>query len=107
MQVQCQILSEDERHLIHQESLRILGEIGVQFHSPKARQILEKNGAQVDREIENRPYPGRAGPAGVDNCSEILHTGSQAAGKGFRIAFDQERLCAGQRRHLHPGFQNR
>ena len=52
MQVNCQILSDDERHLIHQESLRILEEIGVQIHSQKARQILERNGAQVDHDTK-------------------------------------------------------
>jgi trimethylamine--corrinoid protein Co-methyltransferase len=50
MQLQNQFLSEDEKHLIHQESLRILSEVGAQFHSGKARQILKKNGAKVDDE---------------------------------------------------------
>ena len=48
MRVQCQILSEAEKQIIHRESLRILVRVGVLFHSQKARQILEKNGAQVD-----------------------------------------------------------
>ncbi len=48
MQLQCQVLSEDEKHLIHQESLRILQEVGAQFHSQTARQILKNHGAQVD-----------------------------------------------------------
>jgi trimethylamine--corrinoid protein Co-methyltransferase len=48
MQLQCQILSEDEQQIIHQQSIRILNEVGAQFHSTKARQILKKHGAQVD-----------------------------------------------------------
>lgn len=52
MRVQCQILSEDEKQIIHKESIRILERVGVLFHSRKARQILEKNGAKVDRETE-------------------------------------------------------
>jgi trimethylamine--corrinoid protein Co-methyltransferase len=48
MQVQCQILTETEKQIIHEKSLRILDEIGVMFHSQKARQILKKNGAKVD-----------------------------------------------------------
>jgi len=52
MQFQSQILSEDEKQLIHQESLRILNEVGAQFHSQKARQILKKNGAKVDDETK-------------------------------------------------------
>lgn len=52
MQVQSQILSEDEKQLIHQESLRILSEVGAQFHSQKAREILKKHGAKVDDETK-------------------------------------------------------
>ena len=48
MQVQCQILSESEKQVIHEKSLRILAEIGVLFHSQKARQILKRFGAKVD-----------------------------------------------------------
>jgi trimethylamine--corrinoid protein Co-methyltransferase len=52
MRVQCQILSEDEKHLIHKESIRILGQVGVLFHSRRACRILEGNGAKVDWETK-------------------------------------------------------
>ena len=48
MQVNCQILSEDEKQAIHEKSIRILHEIGVLFHSQKARQILKRHGAKED-----------------------------------------------------------
>ena len=48
MKVQCQILSETEKQLIHEQSLRILSEVGVALHSQKARAILKKHGAKVD-----------------------------------------------------------
>lgn len=48
MKVQCQILSETEKQLIHEQSLRILSEVGVALHSQKARAILKKHGAQID-----------------------------------------------------------
>jgi len=50
MQAQYQILSEDEKQLIHKESIRILEQVGAQFHSEKARQILKSHGAKVDNE---------------------------------------------------------
>jgi trimethylamine--corrinoid protein Co-methyltransferase len=50
MPVQCQILSDDEKRIIHAESIRILEQVGTLFHSQKACQILEKIGAQVDKE---------------------------------------------------------
>ena len=52
MQVQCQILSEAEKQIIHKESIRILEGVGVLFHSQKARQILERHGAKVDSETK-------------------------------------------------------
>jgi trimethylamine--corrinoid protein Co-methyltransferase len=48
MRVQCQILSEDERQKIHDESLKILQEIGVKFLSKRALKIMNDNGAKVD-----------------------------------------------------------
>jgi trimethylamine--corrinoid protein Co-methyltransferase len=48
MQVQCQILTEIEKQVIHEKSLLILNEIGVLFHSQKGRNILKKHGAKVD-----------------------------------------------------------
>ncbi len=44
----AQLLSEDERNLIHRESLKILSDVGVKFHSPKALDILKRNGAKID-----------------------------------------------------------
>ena len=52
MQMQNQILSTDEKQIIHQESLRILQEVGAQFHSKKARNILKQHGAKVDEETK-------------------------------------------------------
>ena len=50
MFAQSQFLSEDGLQIIHNESIRILEEVGALFHSKKALNILEKNGATVDRE---------------------------------------------------------
>jgi len=50
MRVQCQILSDDERQRIHEESLRILEQVGVKFLSQRALKIMNDNGAKVDRD---------------------------------------------------------
>lgn len=50
MRVQCQVLSEDERRKVHEESIRILGEIGVRFMSDRALKIMNDNGAKIDKE---------------------------------------------------------
>jgi trimethylamine--corrinoid protein Co-methyltransferase len=48
MQFQSQIVSEAEKKQIHTETLRILGEAGVKYHSQQALRLLEANGARVD-----------------------------------------------------------
>ena len=50
MQSTCQFLSESEQERVHEESLKILQEVGALFHSDRALKILEKNGANVDKE---------------------------------------------------------
>jgi trimethylamine--corrinoid protein Co-methyltransferase len=50
MQFQGQLLSEGEKEKIHRETLRILSEAGVLYHSGKALRLLERNGARVDWE---------------------------------------------------------
>ena len=52
MQLQTKILSDAEKEKIHEETLRILWEAGVKFHSQKALGLLESNGAHVDYETK-------------------------------------------------------
>jgi trimethylamine--corrinoid protein Co-methyltransferase len=58
MKLSCQFLSEDEKHRIHDDSLRILSQIGVAFPSEKALKILADNGAVVDRDERVAKLPG-------------------------------------------------
>src|SRR3972149_6754485 len=48
MRFHSQLLTDSEKEQIHKETLRILGETGVLFHSEKALRLLEANGARVD-----------------------------------------------------------
>ncbi len=52
MKFQGQILSEAEKEQIHKETLRILSQAGVKYHSRKALGLLEANGARVDHEAK-------------------------------------------------------
>ena len=57
MRFQSQLLSENEKQQVHKETLRILFEAGILFHSEKALKLLEMNGARVDwdRKIAHIP----------------------------------------------------
>jgi len=48
MRFKSQLLSDEEKQQVHQETLRILDEAGVLYHSEKALKLLETNGARVD-----------------------------------------------------------
>lgn len=48
MKFTAQFLSEDEQRHIHEDTLRILAEVGVKFHGERALPLLRKEGAKVD-----------------------------------------------------------
>jgi len=50
MHLKAQLLNEEEQDRVHQQSLRILSEVGVRFHGAKALPLLKANGARVDEQ---------------------------------------------------------
>ncbi len=48
MRTQSSYLSATEQERIHSDSLRILAEVGIRFHSPRARKLLGSHSARVD-----------------------------------------------------------
>ncbi|MCX8063222.1 MAG: trimethylamine methyltransferase family protein, partial [Anaerolineales bacterium] len=50
MRLSTQILNIEEQQRIHQQSLRILAEVGVRFHGERALPLLRANGAKVDED---------------------------------------------------------
>ncbi|MEK6193583.1 MAG: trimethylamine methyltransferase family protein [Deltaproteobacteria bacterium] len=57
MQTASQFLSSEEQHIIHDDSLKILREVGAFFHSDRALDILAKNGADVDKDSKIARIP--------------------------------------------------
>ena len=57
MITQSQFLSPKEQQVIHEDSLKILSEVGALFHSDRALDILAKSGAQVDRDSKIARIP--------------------------------------------------
>jgi len=51
------VFSEEEEVEVHAQSLRILSEIGLKFHSEETWPILEQNGCRVDRETGMVRFP--------------------------------------------------
>jgi len=57
MKTTIQVLSEDERNQIHERSLKILENTGMQVETEKGRKILRKAGAQVDENTKIVRFP--------------------------------------------------
>ncbi|MBW2177115.1 MAG: trimethylamine methyltransferase family protein [Deltaproteobacteria bacterium] len=57
MQTASQFLSSEEQQIIHDDSLKILREVGTLFHSDRALDILAKNGADVDKDSKIARIP--------------------------------------------------
>jgi len=78
MFTQAQVLSPEEQQIIHNESIRILEEVGALFHSKKALDILEKNGARVDQANNIAKIPG-------EMVNEALKTAPKSFVCGARV----------------------
>jgi len=85
MQVRCQILSETEKEVIHEKSLRILGEIGNLFHSKKARQILKQHGAKVDDESRIVRIPEELIRQALDSAPKSFTLGARLPENDFKL----------------------
>ena len=46
----AQFLSQEDQERIHRDTLKILWEVGIKFHSDKALDMLKRNGAKIDRD---------------------------------------------------------
>jgi len=89
MQVQCQILSEDEKQIVHYESIRILEQIGVLFHSQTARQILKKHGARVNDETGITRIPEELVRQALDSAPGEFALGARNLERDFKLPSQQ------------------
>jgi trimethylamine---corrinoid protein Co-methyltransferase len=55
--VKLELLSQDDVRQIHEATLDIIENVGVKFHSQNALDVLEANGASVDRETTVATIP--------------------------------------------------
>ena len=85
MLTQAQFLSPDEQQIIHDESIRILEEVGALFHSKKALGILAKNGAKVDHESGIARIPAEMVNHALETAPKSFICGARAAEKDFAL----------------------
>jgi trimethylamine--corrinoid protein Co-methyltransferase len=81
----AQFLSEEEQQIIHTESIRILEEVGVLYHSQKALDILEKNGAKVDPENKIAKISGEMVKEALKSAPKSFICGARVSDKDLSL----------------------
>ena len=71
-----QFLSDVEQYRIHQESLRILAEVGVKYHGERSLPLLAKHGAKVDWDKKIAHIPKKLVEETLNDNSQIVSVGS-------------------------------
>jgi trimethylamine--corrinoid protein Co-methyltransferase len=85
MLAQAQFLSPEEQQVIHDESIRILEEVGALFHSKTALGILAKNGAKVDHESRIARIPAEMVNQALQTAPKSFVCGARAPDRDFAL----------------------
>ncbi len=85
MGIQCRILTENDKHQIHAESIRILEEVGAKFLSSKALKILKDNGAKVDTDTQIARIPEEMVQEALKTAPKSFVLGSRIPEKDFQL----------------------
>jgi len=62
LKTQLKVLGEDEKAQIHERTLNVLAETGVQVNTEKGHKYLKDAGADVDENTKIVRFPAQIGP---------------------------------------------
>jgi trimethylamine---corrinoid protein Co-methyltransferase len=93
MKFTAQVLSPEEQARVHEESLRILSEVGVKFFGKKAIPILKKNGAKVDEEGKIARIPAEMVSEAVRQCPRSFVLGARNPTHNYPVPSPVTRYC--------------
>jgi len=85
-------LSSDSLSLIHEKSMQILEELGIEIQHEEAREILAENGCDVDDDTELVTFPGEL----VEECVDAAPGSFTVRGRG-----DQPDITIGEREPVY------
>lgn len=77
MRLNLNVLSEDEKVRIHADSLKMLREVGVKFMSDKALDVMDRNGARVDRDSRVAKLPEEMVARALDTAPKSFVLGAR------------------------------
>lgn len=93
MKTIIQVLSEDERHRVHQASLDILEETGVRIETALGRQILKDAGASVDDNNKIVKFPKAFVESSLKQITRKFNLGARRPGKDLIMNKGDSTLC--------------
>jgi trimethylamine---corrinoid protein Co-methyltransferase len=94
MKFTAQVLSKDEQIRVHEESLRILSEVGIKFLGHKAAPILKKGGAKVDDESKIARIPKEMVEEALANAPRTFILGARNPAYDYPVPSPVSRFCA-------------
>ena len=93
MKTRLQVLSEEERSRVHEESLDILQHTGVRVQTPLGRQILKDAGALVDESSEVVQFPKKLVEQSLELAPKDFSLGARRPGADLRMNGGGSTLC--------------
>ena len=88
-----QVLSEEERARVHEESLDILGNTGVRVETAQGRRILEEAGAVVDNTSKVVKFPQRLMEEALKSVTTDFILGARRPGADLKMNGGDCTLC--------------
>ncbi|MBI9046830.1 MAG: trimethylamine methyltransferase family protein [Anaerolineaceae bacterium] len=95
VQPKINLLPVEQIEIIHQQALRILSEVGVQFHSSKARQILTRSEGVHINENNTAIFAPELVAWAIDSAPSEVDIYSRSGEKAFRLGTDRTRFGMG------------
>jgi trimethylamine--corrinoid protein Co-methyltransferase len=93
MKFTAQVLCEEEQVRVHEESLRVLSEVGVKFLGEKALPILKKNGAKVDETSGIARIPKEMVQEALASTPKTFILGARNPAYNFPMPSSVSRYC--------------
>lgn len=93
MKFTAQVLNETEQVQVHEESLRILSEVGVKFLGEKAIPLLKKNGARVDDATRTARLPPQMVTEALEAAPKAFTLGARNPAYAYPLPSPRTRYC--------------
>jgi trimethylamine--corrinoid protein Co-methyltransferase len=93
MKTRLQVLSEEERARVHEESLHVLQHAGVRVQTPLGRQMLKDAGASVDESGEVVRFPRKLVERSLELAPKDFSLGARRPDADLRMNSGDSTLC--------------